>query len=88
MAQSQPALQHLRVLHLYLERVKGYSPQFTNGFVGILEMGYPLLQYEGAVSMQLSLVTWRTTHDPTTWTAPGSPHSQEGQYTPRWRQWV
>jgi hypothetical protein len=29
-------------------------------------MGYPLLQYEGAVPMRLSLVAWRTTHDPTT----------------------
>jgi hypothetical protein len=51
-------------------------------------MGYPLLQYEGAVSMRLSLVMWRTTHDTTTWTAPEPPRSQEGQHTPRWQQWV
>jgi hypothetical protein len=56
--------------------------------VSTLEMGYSLLQYEGAVSMRLSLVTWRTTHDPTTWTAPGPPRSQERQYTPRWRKWI
>jgi hypothetical protein len=45
--------------------------------VSTLEMGYPLLQYEGAVSMRLSLVAWRTTHDPTTRTAPGPPRGRE-----------
>jgi hypothetical protein len=30
-AQSQLTLQRLRVLYLYLERVKSYSPRFTNG---------------------------------------------------------
>jgi hypothetical protein len=40
-------------------------------------MGYPLLQHEGAVSMRLSLDAWRTTHDPTTRTAPGPPRGRE-----------
>jgi hypothetical protein len=65
------------------------SPEAGPGaIVSTLKMGYPLLQYEGVVSMWLSLVAWRTTLDPTTWTAPGPPRGQEGQYTPRWRQWV
>jgi hypothetical protein len=34
------------------------------------------------------VIAWRTTHDPTTWTTPEPPRGQEGQYTPRWRQWV
>jgi hypothetical protein len=38
--------------------------------------------------MRLSLVAWRTTPDPTTWTAPGPPRGQERRYTPRWQQWV
>jgi hypothetical protein len=45
--------------------------------VSTLEMGYPLLQYEGAVSMRLSLVAWRTTHDLTMRTAPGPPRGRE-----------
>jgi hypothetical protein len=38
-----------------------------------LKQGYPLLQYEGAESMQLSLVVWQTTPDPTTRAALGPP---------------
>jgi hypothetical protein len=41
--------------------------------VGTLKQGYPLLQYEGAESMRLSLVAWQTAPDPTTRTAPGLP---------------
>jgi hypothetical protein len=41
--------------------------------VGTLKQGYPLLQYEGAESMQLSLVVWQTTPDPTTRAALGPP---------------
>jgi hypothetical protein len=53
-----------------------------NEFVSNLKKGYPLLRYEGAVSMRLSLVAWQTTHDPTTWTAPGPPRGQKRRYTP------
>jgi hypothetical protein len=56
--------------------------------VSTLEQGYPLLQYEGALSMRLSLVAWRTVPDPTTWTVTGPPRGQERRYTPSWRQWV
>jgi hypothetical protein len=35
------------------------SPEVGLGAtVGTLKQGYPLLQYEGAVSMRLSLVAW------------------------------
>jgi hypothetical protein len=55
-----------------------FSPEAGPGAtVSTLEMGYLLLQYEGVVSMQLSLVAWRTTHDPTTRTVPGLPRGQE-----------
>jgi hypothetical protein len=56
--------------------------------ISTLEQGYPLLQYEGAVSMRLSLIVWRTVPAPTTWTAPGPPHGQERQSTPWCQQWV
>jgi hypothetical protein len=45
--------------------------------VSTLEMGYPLLQYEGDVSMRLSLIAWRTTQDPTTRMALGPPRGRE-----------
>jgi hypothetical protein len=45
--------------------------------VGTPKQGYPLLQYEGAVSTRLSLVVWQKAPDPTTWTAPGPPRDQE-----------
>jgi hypothetical protein len=62
------------------------SPEAGPGAtVSTLEKGYPLLQCEGVASIRLSLVAWRTTPDPTTWTAPGPPRGQERQYTPRWR---
>jgi hypothetical protein len=65
------------------------SPEVGLGAtVSTLEQGYPLLQYEGAVSMRLSLVAWRTIPDPTTWTTPGPPRGQERQYTPWCQQWV
>jgi hypothetical protein len=65
------------------------SPEAGPGAtVSTLEQGYPLLQYEGAVSMRLSLVTWRTVPAPTTWTALGPPRGQERQYTPWCQQWV
>jgi hypothetical protein len=65
------------------------SPEAGPGAtVSTLEMGYPLLQYEGVVSIRLSLVVWRTTHDPTTWATPGPPRGQKRRHTPRWRQWV
>jgi hypothetical protein len=54
--------------------------------VSTLEKRYPLLQYKGAASMRLYLVAWRTTSDPTMWTALGPSCGQERQYTPRWRQ--
>jgi hypothetical protein len=47
--------------------------------VGTLKQGYPLLQYEGAESMRLSLVTW---------TAPGPPHGWRRRYAPGYQQWV
>jgi hypothetical protein len=54
------------------------SPEAGPGaIISTLEMGYPLLQYEGAVSIRLSLVAWRTTHDPTTRTAPGPPRGRK-----------
>jgi hypothetical protein len=56
--------------------------------VGTLNRGYPLLQYEGAESMRLSLVTWQTAPDPTTWAAPGPPRGQRRRYTPRCQQSV
>jgi hypothetical protein len=50
------------------------SPEACLGATVItLKQGYPLLQYEGAVSMRLSLVAWRTVPAPTTWMAPGPP---------------
>jgi hypothetical protein len=42
--------------------------------VSTLEQGYLLLQYEGALSMRLSLVAWQTVPDPTTWTVLGPPY--------------
>jgi hypothetical protein len=56
--------------------------------VGTLKQGYPLLQYEGTESMRLSLVTWQTTPDPTTWAAPGPPHDRRRHYPPRYQRWV
>jgi hypothetical protein len=50
--------------------------------VGTLKQGYPLLQYEGAESMRVSLVTWQTAPDPTTWAAPGPPRGRRRRYTP------
>jgi hypothetical protein len=41
--------------------------------IGTLNQGYPLLQHEDTVPTQLSLVTWRTAPDSSTWMAPGSP---------------
>ena len=58
------------------------------GLVGTLKQGYPLLQCEGTVPMRLSLVAWRTTPDPTTWTDPGLPRGQRRQYPPRYQRWV
>jgi hypothetical protein len=65
------------------------SPEAGPGAtVSTLEKGYPLLQYEGALSMRLSLVAWRTVPDPTTWTAPGPPRGQRRQSTLRYQRWV
>jgi hypothetical protein len=65
------------------------SPEAGPGAtVSTLEMGYPLLQYEGVVPKRLSLVAWRTTHDPTTRTALGPPRGQGRQYPPRYQRWV
>jgi hypothetical protein len=44
--------------------------------IGTLKQGYPLLQYEGMESMRLSLVTWQTAPDPTTWVALGPPRGR------------
>jgi hypothetical protein len=53
------------------------SPEAGPGAtVGTLNRGYPLLHYEGAESMRLSLVTWQTAPDPTTWAALGPPRGQ------------
>jgi hypothetical protein len=52
--------------------------------VGTLDQEYPLLQQEDAVPTRLSLVTWGTTPDSTTWMDPGSPCGLESdtlQYT-------
>jgi hypothetical protein len=62
--------------------------QSRSMIVSTLEQGYPLLQYESAVSMRLSVVAWQAVPDPTTWTAPGPPRGQERQYTPWCQQWV
>jgi hypothetical protein len=41
------------------------SPEAGPGAtVGTLNQGYPLLQYEGAESMRLSLVTWQNSARP------------------------
>jgi hypothetical protein len=56
--------------------------------VGTLKQGYPLLQHKGTVSTWLFLVTWQTTPDPTTQTAPGPPRGQRRRYAPRHQQWV
>jgi hypothetical protein len=65
------------------------SPEVGPGAtVGILEQGYPLLQYEGTVPAWLSLVAWGTTPDPTTWTALEPPRGQRRQYPPRYQQWA
>jgi hypothetical protein len=65
------------------------SPEAGSGAtVGTLKQGYPLLQYEGAESMRLSLVTWQTAPDPTTWAAPGPPRGRRRRYTPMCQQWV
>jgi hypothetical protein len=54
------------------------SPEAGPGAtVGTLKQGYPLLQYEGAVSTWLFLVTWQTTPDPTARTAPGPPRGRK-----------
>jgi hypothetical protein len=51
-----------------------------------LEQGYPLLQYEGAESMRLSLVAWQIAPDPTTRVASGPPRGQRRRYPPKYRQ--
>jgi hypothetical protein len=56
--------------------------------VGTLNQGYPLLQYEGTVSMQLSLVARQTAPNPTTWAALGPPRGQRRQSTLRYQRWV
>jgi hypothetical protein len=56
--------------------------------VGTQNQGYPLLQYEGTVSMRLSLVARQTTPNPTTWAAPGPPRGQRRQSTIRCQWWV
>jgi hypothetical protein len=60
----------------------------TFDVVGTLEQGYPLLQCDGTVPTQLSLVVRQTAPKPTTWAAPGLPHGQRIRYTQRWQQWV
>jgi hypothetical protein len=45
---------------------------FNKELVGTLNQAYPLLQYDGTVSMWLSLVARQTTPNPTTWAAPGA----------------
>jgi hypothetical protein len=48
------------------------SPEAGPGAtIGTLNQGYPLLQYEGTVSMRLSLVARQIAPDPTTWAALG-----------------
>jgi hypothetical protein len=60
------------------------SPEVGPGAtVGTLKQGYPLLPYEGARPTRLSLVTWQTAPDPTTWTALGPPRGQRRRYAPR-----
>jgi hypothetical protein len=56
--------------------------------VGTLNQGYPLLQYEGTVSMRLSLVARQTVPNPTTWAAPGPPRGQRRQSTLRYQRWI
>jgi hypothetical protein len=50
--------------------------------------GYPLLQYEGTVSMRLSSIARQTAPNPTTWAAPGPPRGQRRQSTLRCQWWV
>ena len=59
--------------HSFLSCVE---PTCTDEACRYPETGVPLLQYEGAESMRLSLVVWQTTPDPTTRTAPGPPRGQ------------
>jgi hypothetical protein len=56
--------------------------------VGILNQGYPLLQYEGVESRRLPLATWQTAPDPATWATSGPPRGRRRRYTPRCQQWV
>jgi hypothetical protein len=65
------------------------SPETGPGAtIGTLNQGYPLLQYEGTVSMRLSLVARQTAPNPTTWAAPGPPRGQRRQSTLRYQLWV
>jgi hypothetical protein len=60
------------------------SPEAGPGAtVGTQNQGYPLLQYEGTVSMRLSLVARQTAPNPTTWAALGPPRGQRRQSTLR-----
>jgi hypothetical protein len=59
-----------------------------NMSVGTQNQGYLLLQYEGTVSMRLSLVAWQTMPNPTMWAAPGPPRGQRRQSTLRGQRWV
>jgi hypothetical protein len=58
------------------------------GGVGTLNQGYPLLQYEDTVPVQLSLTAWWTAPDSTTWAAPRTARGQKRWYTPGCHQWV
>jgi hypothetical protein len=65
------------------------SPEAGPGAtVGTQNQGYLLLQYEGTVSMRLSLVARQTTPNPTTWAAPGPPRGQRRRSTLRCQRWV
>jgi hypothetical protein len=63
------------------------SPEAGPGAtISTLEQGYPLLQYEGAESTQLSLVAWQKAPDPTTRAGPGPPRGQRRRYPLKYRQ--
>jgi hypothetical protein len=46
-------------------------------FIGTLNQGYPLLQYEGAAPIRHLQATWGAAPDPTTWVGLGAPRGKE-----------
>jgi hypothetical protein len=47
------------------------------GFVGTLDQGYPLLQYEDVVHVRRLQATWRMTPNPSAWAGLRAPRGKE-----------